>query len=98
MECARLGPDKDHGVGHHIFNQAAETPARPLRHLLFTSTDLACVFGAVPRRYLVSTHCMSLVFEGTTMPQHRPDDACQLGGERDDHHVGVSPGEQLTYP
>jgi len=32
------------------------------------------------------------------MPQHGPDDPCQLGGERDDHHVGVSPGEQLADP
>ncbi len=32
------------------------------------------------------------------MAQHRPDDPCQLGCERDDHHVGMSPGEQLAYP
>ena len=43
MECARFRPDKAHGVGHHIFHQAAETPDRPLRHLFFTSTDLVCV-------------------------------------------------------
>jgi hypothetical protein len=41
---------------------------------------------------------MTLVFKGATVTQHRPDDPCQLGGERDDHHVGVSPDEQLTYP
>ena len=52
-ECARLGPNKVHGVRHHIFDQATKTPARPLRHLFFTSTDLVCVSGAGPRRYLV---------------------------------------------
>ena len=41
---------------------------------------------------------MTLVFEGTTVTQHRPYDPCQLGGECDDHNVGVSPGEQLAYP
>ena len=41
---------------------------------------------------------MTLVFKGATVTQHRPDDPCQLGGERDDRHVRVSPGEQLAYP
>lgn len=38
------------------------------------------------------------MFKGVTVTQHRPDNACQLGGERDDHDVGVSPREQLAYP
>jgi hypothetical protein len=48
MECARLRPDKVDGVEHHIFNQAAETPVRPLRHLFFTSADLVSVSGVTP--------------------------------------------------
>ena len=38
------------------------------------------------------------MFKGATVTQHRPDNACQLGGERDDHDVGMSSDEQLTYP
>ena len=57
--------------------------------------------SALPARCpdaIVSADCMTLVFEGTTVTQHRPYDPCQLGGECDDHNVGVSPGEQLAYP
>ncbi|MBN8926195.1 MAG: hypothetical protein J0H19_06190 [Rhodospirillales bacterium] len=39
MGSARLGPHKDCDVEHHIFNQAAATPVRPLSHLFSTSTD-----------------------------------------------------------
>src|SRR5215472_18465834 len=59
--------------------------------LFFTSTDLVCVADATPDANLSSAHCRSLVFKGATVTQHRPDNACQLGGERDDHDVGVSP-------
>jgi hypothetical protein len=45
MECAASGLINFTGVGHHIFDQAAEAPVRPLRHLFFTSTDLVCVSG-----------------------------------------------------
>jgi hypothetical protein len=31
---------------------------------------------------------MTLVFQGATVMQHRLDDPCQLGSERNDHHVG----------
>ena len=94
----RLRPDKVHGVEHHIFNQAAETPARPLRHLSFTSTDLVCVSGAVPGRYLVISSLHELGVQRHDRDAIPPNDPCQLGGERDHHHVGVSPGEQLAYP
>jgi hypothetical protein len=40
MDPAHHGPHKDDGVEHHIFDQAAAMPVRPLRHLTDTSTDL----------------------------------------------------------
>lgn len=33
-----------------------------------------------------------------TVSQHRPGDARQLGGECDDHNVGMRAGEHLTHP
>src|SRR5215469_5247901 len=99
MECARLGPDKVHGV--EITTFLARLPKRRFdRYAIcfFTSTDLVCVADATPDANLSSAHCRSLVFKGATVTQHRPDNACQLGGERDDHDVGVSPREQLVYP
>ena len=39
MDRARLGPHKDGGVEHHIFDQALAARGQPLRHLSFTSTD-----------------------------------------------------------
>jgi len=32
---------------------------------------------------------MTLVFQGSTATPHRPDDPCQPGSERNDHHAGV---------
>jgi len=32
---------------------------------------------------------MTLVFQGATATPHRPDDLCQPGSERNDHHAGV---------
>jgi|TARA_R110000796_G_scaffold32051_1_gene84313 hypothetical protein len=48
MDHARLGPHKDGGVEHHIFDQALATRGQPLRHLSFTSTDIVSGIGAVP--------------------------------------------------
>jgi hypothetical protein len=38
-----------------------------------------------------------LVLKGATVTQHRRDNPCQLGGEHDDHHIGMSSDEQLAY-
>jgi hypothetical protein len=45
MGSALPGPHKDRGVEHHIFDQAAKTPVRPLSHLSFTSADLVSGSG-----------------------------------------------------
>lgn len=47
MDLARLGPHKDGGVGHHIFDQAHATRGQPLRHLSFTSADIVSGVGVL---------------------------------------------------
>src|SRR3954451_18176622 len=99
MECARLGPDKVHGVGAPHFWPGCRNAGSTVTPSVFHPPQTSCASPArCPDAILSSAHCVSLVFEGTTVTQHCPDDACQLGGERDDHDVGVSPGEQLAYP
>jgi hypothetical protein len=102
MERARLRPDKLHGVEHHIFDQAAETPVRPLRHLFFTSTDLVSVSGLAPgvlsRHQLTISSLHNLGVQRRDLDAAPPNDPYQLGGERDDHHIGMSSDEQLAYP
>ena len=97
MGSARPGPHKARGVEHHIFNQAAETPVRPLCHLSFTSTDFVSGRGLLPAAILGSGR-RGLLFVVTAVAQHGPGDARQLGGKRDDDDIGMCPGEQLPHP
>ena len=92
MGCARSGPHKDRGVEHHIFNQAAGTPVRPLSHLLSTFTDLVRGSGVSAGRDALSDrrHPMIVI---AVVAQHGPRDARQLGGECNHHNVRVGPSE-----
>jgi len=90
MGSARSGPHKDRGVEHHIFNQAAGTPVRPLSHLPSTFTDFVRGSGASAGRYALSGD-RRLMIVIAPVTEHGPRDARQLGGECNHHDVRMRP-------
>jgi transposase len=88
MGSARLGPHKVYGAARHIFDQAAETPVRPLRHLSFTFADR---LGRGVCRPISFPRSCAVRLVGGFMAQRSPNHACQLGSQCHHHHIPMRP-------
>ena len=102
--AARPGPHKHVGLNEPLFLPGFRNAARPSGHLHCPPADLMD-----PRRSLAfrsgstsrdvsGVSRLQLSLEAHALPQRRPGDPGELGGERDDHGVVVRPRQQASQP